>query len=48
MTGASPKKEKTISKKKGRIHIPDTPENVAKPIMRKPPKKDWRFLGKKN
>ena len=34
-------------KKKGRIHIPDTPENVAKSIMRKPPKKAWRFLESK-
>ena len=47
MTGASPKKPKPTQKKKGRIHIPDTPENVAKSIMRKPPKKDWRFLESK-
>ncbi len=24
--------------------IDDTPENVAKAIMRKPPKKEWRYL----
>ena len=27
--------------------IPDTPENVAKAIMRGPPKKTWRYLGNK-
>ncbi len=24
--------------------IRDTPENVAKAIMKRPPKKDWRFM----
>ena len=24
--------------------IPDTPENVARSIMRGPPKRDWRYL----
>ena len=24
--------------------IPDTPENVARAIMRAPPKKEWRYL----
>ncbi|MCY4186433.1 MAG: hypothetical protein OXD45_14135 [Rhodobacteraceae bacterium] len=28
--------------------IKDSPENVAKAIMKQPPKKDWRFLAKKN
>ena len=23
--------------------IPDTPKNIARPIMQAPPKKDWRF-----
>lgn len=23
--------------------IPDTPENVARAIMRRPPKKNWRY-----
>ena len=26
--------------------IPDTPENVARAIMKDPPKKDWRYLKK--
>ena len=25
--------------------IDDTPENIAKAIMRNPPKKNWRYLG---
>ena len=25
--------------------IPDTPENIAKAIMRRPPKERWRYLG---
>ena len=25
--------------------IDDTPENIAKAIMQKPPKKEWRYLG---
>ena len=24
--------------------IPDTPENVARAIMKRPPKKDWDYL----
>lgn len=24
--------------------IPDTPENIAKAIMQRPPKKDWDYL----
>ena len=28
--------------------IKDTPENVAKAIMKQPPKKDWRFMAKKS
>ncbi len=28
--------------------IPDTPENVARIIMKRPPKKKWRYLEKKN
>ena len=24
--------------------IPDTPENLAKIIMKRPPKKNWRYL----
>ena len=28
--------------------IKDTPQNVAKVIMRKPPKKNWRFMEQKN
>ena len=24
--------------------IPDTPENVARAIMQRPPKKNWRYL----
>ena len=28
--------------------IPDTPENLVRIIMKRPPKKDWRYLeGKK-
>ena len=27
--------------------IPDTPENVARAIMQRPPKKNWRYLKKK-
>ena len=26
--------------------IPDTPENVARAIMKGPPKKDWRYIKK--
>ena len=26
--------------------IPDTPENVARAIMQRPPKKDWDYLKK--
>lgn len=29
-----------------RVYIPDTPENVAKAIFKKRPKKDWKFLRK--
>ena len=25
--------------------IPDTPENVARAIMKSPPKRNWRFMG---
>ena len=28
--------------------IPDTPENIAKACMENPPKKEWRYLKKKN
>jgi len=28
--------------------IPDTPENVAKAIMKKPPKKEWDYLKRKD
>ena len=28
--------------------IPDTPENVAKVIMQRPPKKEWEFLKKED
>ena len=45
---------KTQDRKRGRPAkitmpppIPDTPENVAKAIMRGPPKKVWRYLGNK-
>ena len=27
-------------------HIPDTPENIAKAIMRGPPAKEWDYLKK--
>ena len=30
------------------LHIPDTPENVAKSIMKGPPKKDWDYLKREN
>ena len=47
-------KPKTQDRKRGRPAklempppIPDTPENVAKAIMREPPKKTWRYLGNK-
>ena len=28
--------------------IPDTPENIANACMENPPKKEWRYLKKKN
>ena len=28
--------------------IPDTPENIAKAIMKGPPKKKWRYLEKRS
>jgi len=28
--------------------IPDTPENVARAIMKKPPKKEWDYLKQKD
>ena len=28
--------------------IPDTPENIAKAIMKGPPKKKWRYLGNRS
>ena len=47
-------KPKTQDRKRGRpvkftmpTPIPDTPENVAKAIMRGPPKKVWRYIGNK-
>ena len=40
-----------VPKKRGRPvekpmppRIPDTPENIAKAIMKGPPKKKWRYL----
>ena len=43
---ASKSKSKKLPPKNERFHIPDTPENVAKAIMKKPPKKEWRFMNK--
>ena len=47
-----PKKQPTTKRPVGRPverampePIPDTPENIAKAIMRNPPKKNWRYLG---
>lgn len=28
--------------------IPDTPENVARAIMKQPPKKEWDYLKREN
>ena len=36
-------KQKIPAKYLRPVHIPDTPENVAKAIMKGPPKKKWRF-----
>ena len=45
------KKDPTTPGKRGRPAtltmpdpIPDTPENVARIIMKSPPKKDWNYL----
>ena len=36
---------KTTVSGRNRIEpIPDTPENIARAIMRGPPKKEWRYL----
>ena len=45
-------KQAKVRKNQSKYHeefepIKDTPRNVAKIIMKQPPKKDWRFLEKK-
>ena len=47
----APKQIQVKAKKRGRpvVYlmpdlIPDTPENIAKAILRRPPKKDWNYL----
>ena len=41
---ASPRKRGRPVEKPLPESIPDTPENIAKAIMRGPPKKKWRYL----
>ena len=40
-------KKTNLSGREKPIYIPDKPENVARAIMRKPPKKTWKFLQRK-
>lgn len=44
MNQDKPKKPGRPVTKKEPPKIPDTPENIAKAIMQKPPKKDWDYL----
>jgi len=42
----SARPESTISRRDRIQSIPDTPENIARAIMRGPPKKEWRYTTK--
>ena len=43
--GNDPAAPQTAVSRRDRIEpIPDTPENIARAIMRGPPKKEWRYL----
>ena len=45
-TQPAPKKPKGRPAKDMPPRIPDTPENIARAIMKGPPKKSWRYLDK--
>ena len=40
----NPQPESTVSRRDRIQPIPDTPENIARAIMRGPPKKEWRYI----